>query len=108
MSPASVLVRTGIDRNATEWMDQAACRGARGFTERDSYDQRDVCWNRCPVRSECADFGVELASRHRAGFEQAGACFGGWTPGQILVMVAARVEKAPAHYLEVTHGHNHD
>ena len=65
---------------AGDWRDRAACFGLdpelffpmQGPTAGETVRQaKQVCWNDCPVRQECEDYGVE----HELRF----GVFGGWT-----------------------------
>ena len=62
------------------WRDRAACYGLdpelfypdQGPTAGETVRQaKKVCWNDCPVRQECEDYGVEHELRY--------GVFGGWT-----------------------------
>lgn len=63
-----------------DWRDRAACFGLdpelffpmQGPTAGETVRQaKKVCWNDCPVRQECEDYGVEHELRC--------GVFGGWT-----------------------------
>lgn len=72
----------------TGWMDQAACSGEKGFTERPIVDQLATCAG-CPVRAECLEyFLVTVPDVSRV--LHYGIAFGGLTPLELHKLVRAR------------------
>lgn len=73
-----------------DWMDRAACRRVRGFTELPQAEQRDVC-DDCPVRASCTEYGLQLPIPSTSDRnDDTWPLFGGMTPKERAALRRSR------------------